>query len=351
MSENLFLIISSLATFSLALLSVLSLKKAKENKSFLWLSLLFISPAIAILNNTFIYMNAGSIILFHLSFLFNLSWGGYLILVFNPFRTRQKLSFNIWLFFPSALYLPFIVYSIINPVYIRDIVKGADHGIPFLISSVYNVIIVVYSLWVNVALMITETKKRKISPQHRVRAEILIIMLILQTSAFIPFILKLDIEYIILYMPVFGQIFFLYLFFRLPMEKAVNCMNPDLKKKYSSLNTNSERLNEIENKILHVVKGKKLFLSENCTLQLLANEVNESSHSISMIINSRYNKSFPDFINQFRIEKAIDLLQSANYNMTIEGIAFECGFGNKTSFYKAFKKETGKLPSEFLPHF
>ena len=67
-----------------------------------------------------------------------------------------------------------------------------------------------------------------------------------------------------------------------------------------------------------------------------------------MIINSHFNKSFPDFINCYRIKRAIDLLKSENNRLTIEGVAFECGFGNRTSFYKAFKSETGKLPSEYL---
>jgi YesN/AraC family two-component response regulator len=107
-------------------------------------------------------------------------------------------------------------------------------------------------------------------------------------------------------------------------------------------------MEEVKDKILRLMTNKRPFLDENCSLQRVAQDLGELPNTISMIINSDINKSFSDFINGYRIQWAISLLKSDNHNYTIEGIAFECGFGNRTSFYKAFKKETGKLPSEYL---
>jgi len=68
-----------------------------------------------------------------------------------------------------------------------------------------------------------------------------------------------------------------------------------------------------------------------------------------MILNSKLNSSFPDYINAMRIKTAISLLNDFyKKHLTIETIAYECGFNNRTSFYKAFKKQTGKLPTDYL---
>lgn len=348
MNEKFVLVISSIAAFSLTLTSILCFRKARENIGFAWLGLLFFSPALPIVSNMLIYLKSGNTLLLHVSMMFNLSWGGFLILTFNNLRKPQKRFFNPWLLMPTALYLPFVLYSLINPQVVHEIVKGQFQSDSFLVTNLYNLVIVSYSVLANILLMIRELKERHLSAQHAIRAEILGVMLVLQTLAFIPYLLKFDALYIILYMPVFGQLFFLYTFFRLSPEKTITLLHPSVKGKYTGLKISMERKNELENKIQDLMNEKKLFLREDCSLQMIAGELNESPNAVSMIVNAHFNKSFPDFVNCYRVKLAIDLLQSGNKNLTIEGIAYECGFGNKTSFYKAFKKETGSLPTEYL---
>jgi len=58
---------------------------------------------------------------------------------------------------------------------------------------------------------------------------------------------------------------------------------------------------------------------------------------------------FRDFINSYRIRHALTLLDDfEKKNLTIESVAYESGFNNRTSFYNAFKKQTDKLPSAYL---
>jgi AraC-like DNA-binding protein len=55
--------------------------------------------------------------------------------------------------------------------------------------------------------------------------------------------------------------------------------------------------------------------------------------------------SFGEYIRKQRIEKAIELIQSASYSLT--EIAYLTGFSDQSHFTRIFKKHTGKNPSAF----
>lgn len=67
---------------------------------------------------------------------------------------------------------------------------------------------------------------------------------------------------------------------------------------------------------------------------------------------SRYFKklagiNFTDYVNQYKIELAIRMLQRPNE--TVENVAYTLGFSDRAYFSKVFKKYSGKSPSEFKP--
>ena len=53
-------------------------------------------------------------------------------------------------------------------------------------------------------------------------------------------------------------------------------------------------------------------------------------------------------MNTYRVEEALLLMEDPkNLNLSIEGIAYESGFGSKTSFNRIFKSTTGQTPSDY----
>jgi AraC-like DNA-binding protein len=60
------------------------------------------------------------------------------------------------------------------------------------------------------------------------------------------------------------------------------------------------------------------------------------------------NKSFFDFVNEYRVQEAKKLLSSPQYgHYSVYGIALDAGFNSKSAFYAAFGKYAGMSPSEF----
>ncbi|WP_375562945.1 helix-turn-helix domain-containing protein [Bernardetia sp. OM2101] len=94
------------------------------------------------------------------------------------------------------------------------------------------------------------------------------------------------------------------------------------------------------------MKNEKPYLDPELSLQKLAVAVNLSEKQLSGLINQHIGKHFFDYINEFRINDAKQLLKQQP-NLTVLEILYEIGFNSKSSFYTAFKKETNLTPTKY----
>lgn len=114
-----------------------------------------------------------------------------------------------------------------------------------------------------------------------------------------------------------------------------------------SISDSSEFVEKVEF-IKKQMSEREYFLNSNLTIKDFAEKIDLPEKEISMLINQHLGKHFFDFVNGYRIEKAKELLQNpANQKMTVLEILYEVGFNSKSSFNTAFKKHTGKTPTQF----
>ncbi|MCD1116094.1 helix-turn-helix domain-containing protein [Chryseobacterium turcicum] len=93
---------------------------------------------------------------------------------------------------------------------------------------------------------------------------------------------------------------------------------------------------------------KEPYLDSSLTIQDLAEQVNMPVKDLSTLINLYMDKHFFDFVNEYRIEKAKEILKNPlQKELTILEILYEVGFNSKSSFSTSFKKHTGKTPTDF----
>lgn len=78
----------------------------------------------------------------------------------------------------------------------------------------------------------------------------------------------------------------------------------------------------------------------------IAQQLSLSTHELSRLINEHLDKTFTDFINEYRVEEAKHLI-TINSRYTLEAIGNQSGFNSKSAFYKAFKKFHGTTPGKF----
>lgn len=120
------------------------------------------------------------------------------------------------------------------------------------------------------------------------------------------------------------------------------------KKKYNKFELPETQKEKILKDIHLAMETKKLFLNSRLTLIDLSLEIHTNKNYVSSIINEKMQKNFFQFVNEYRINEAKNLLTNKTFdNHSIEGIALTVGFNSKSAFNPAFKKQTGLTPSVF----
>jgi len=163
MPDKLVLIISAIAIFDLSLIGVLSWIKSKKTPYYFWLGWMFIATAIAILDNTHIFVGKGTIILYHIALFLNLAWGAYLISFVQCLRYPNDISIKInWkLFIPAFLYFPFFILTLVQPQWADDTIRLAEVGKLTPFGMYYNFSICTYSIFSNAFLLWQEYSLQK----------------------------------------------------------------------------------------------------------------------------------------------------------------------------------------------
>ncbi len=86
--------------------------------------------------------------------------------------------------------------------------------------------------------------------------------------------------------------------------------------------------------------------ADDITLEQIARVANMTKNAFCKYFKKRTNKTYIQFLNEFRIETASKLLQETN-DYSIAEVAFKCGFRNISNFNKTFKKLKGITPRVF----
>ncbi|WP_298508528.1 helix-turn-helix domain-containing protein [uncultured Kordia sp.] len=92
------------------------------------------------------------------------------------------------------------------------------------------------------------------------------------------------------------------------------------------------------------------YIKSDITLPSLSKQFKTNSAYLSKVINTYKNKKFAEYLNDLRVDYAIEKIQSDKHFhlYTIKAIALEVGFNNSQSFARAFKRKTGIKPSDFI---
>ena len=101
-----------------------------------------------------------------------------------------------------------------------------------------------------------------------------------------------------------------------------------------------------DKRINAVYQYANAFYDQPISLENAASIANMEKSAFCRFFKEKTQKTFIQFLNEYRIDMACELLQKKEKSIT--EIAYECGFNNIANFYRQFKKATGKTPREFI---
>jgi AraC-like DNA-binding protein len=97
------------------------------------------------------------------------------------------------------------------------------------------------------------------------------------------------------------------------------------------------------------MKDEKPYLNPDLNLSELADDLKMNRGQLSQVINSGFGQNFNDFVNNYRVNAIKEKLNEGSHKqLSLLGIAYDCGFNSKATFNRVFKKLTQTSPTEYL---
>jgi len=107
--------------------------------------------------------------------------------------------------------------------------------------------------------------------------------------------------------------------------------------------------NDLFESLNNLMIKESLFKEVNLTLREIAVKLNTTDKKLSKVINVKTQNNFYFFVNSYRVNCFKEKLRtSTDLPLTLFGVAQECGFKSRSTFFTFFKRIEGLTPNEFL---
>lgn len=119
---------------------------------------------------------------------------------------------------------------------------------------------------------------------------------------------------------------------------------------YAESSLNNVDRKKILTQLARLMKEEKLYLYEDLSLGMLAEQLQLSSHQLSELINTEFQQGFSRYIRHLRVKEAQEKL-IAEPAASVLSIGLSVGFSTQSNFYTAFRDITGLAPGQYRKQF
>ncbi|MEM9532853.1 MAG: helix-turn-helix domain-containing protein, partial [Pseudomonadota bacterium] len=98
--------------------------------------------------------------------------------------------------------------------------------------------------------------------------------------------------------------------------------------------------------LTRLMSQDQLYRDESLNLAGLAEQLELSPHQTSELLNQHLGLGFSRFLRQHRVRDACRLL-AEDRDASVLSIALAVGFSSQSTFYTAFREETGQSPGQY----
>ncbi|MEP5611034.1 MAG: helix-turn-helix domain-containing protein [Cyclobacteriaceae bacterium] len=251
--------------------------------------------------------------------------------------TRPEIKGKSWIYHYVILLAGLVVVGVIYPWQTR----------PDVWHYIFNVIYLEWLLYLVVAgVLIKKSISALFRKDHRLASEE-IWMLSIYVGNVLVWIAYNIVDYTSYIVGALSFSFILYLlvlFLFFTRKKDSHFLSRTTK--YGDNKIKPEEAELIKSKLESLIQGEELYKDPNLKLPAVAKELNLLPHRLSQFVNDNLKKNFTLLINEYRVHEAKRLIESETH-LKLESIGYTCGFNSKSTFYSAFKKQTGTTPAKY----
>ncbi|GIP33379.1 hypothetical protein J2TS4_25890 [Paenibacillus sp. J2TS4] len=126
------------------------------------------------------------------------------------------------------------------------------------------------------------------------------------------------------------------------MEQLKQLLEPQAARVASLFRSVKNEQNDLANRASDILEMR---YAEDISLDSVADCLNISSNYLSILMKEKTGINFSEHLNNIRIRKAKELLESTS--LSVQEVGIRIGYRNVTSFIRMFKKITGLTPGDY----
>jgi len=114
---------------------------------------------------------------------------------------------------------------------------------------------------------------------------------------------------------------------------------------WGEVDTMPESSSPMQKALIKLLEEEQIYLCPDLTVDDVVKRLGTNPKYLSAILHNDMHTSFCSLINEYRVNKAKELLKSTDNK--ISNVAMMCGFNSVQSFYRTFAKIVGKTPNNW----
>ena len=136
--------------------------------------------------------------------------------------------------------------------------------------------------------------------------------------------------------------------FRSATEKRIkDIIKGNLRTSYIEKADEDKKMNNLYRRVVMYMEEKRPYLDQTFDMASLADLMFTNKLYLSKTINVLSGRNFRQFVNYYRVQRAIELFKQ-DPRLKICEVSEMSGFHTAVSFNMSFKVNTGKTPTEWL---
>lgn len=110
---------------------------------------------------------------------------------------------------------------------------------------------------------------------------------------------------------------------------------------------NNGRSLELYQQLEQLMKEERLYRDSSLSLDKTAGILSTNRTYLSQVVNEKAGKSFSSYVNEYRLNEAVELLSDPDNSEPLKNIGAKVGFTSASNFYTLFRQRVGVSPSVF----